>query len=333
MIMRDFVKRYAILLCMGILVTSCNKDLEELGPSEGETETPAPPVPMQFDVKTKETNTFKVGDTVKFILEGNANMVSFYSGTSGNDYSYRDKERFYSVLASLSFESNKTPNTSNNIDCAELLYTTEFNGVYTYDNVKSANWQPLTNRFQLQTELQATSATYLASGNVDLTDVFSSGKPVYFAWLSKTDAGTNRTQFRVQNFKLNGTVIDDSSLSGQLYSQMQFGFQWVLNSAAAAQASSLPTVTSTLLTWNGIFNNLTGPYKEGYAVSGPIQLPQFNAGKDMPTVILTKQNQNVLEYKYLYKNSGVYEVVFVASNTASNKQPEIIKKINITITN
>jgi hypothetical protein len=331
--MRDFIKRYVILLCIGILVASCNKDLEELGPSEGETETPTPPVPMQFDVKMKETNTFKAGDTVKFILEGNANVVDFYSGTAGNDYSYRDKERFYNVLASLSFESNKTPANSNNIDCAELFYTTDFNGVYTYDNVKSADWQSLTNRFQFQSELQATSTTYLASGNVDITEVFKAGKPVYFAWLTKTAAGTNRTQFRVQNFKLEGAVADDSSLSGQLYSQMQFDFRWVLNGAAAAQASSLPTVTSTLLTWNGIFNNLTGSYKEGYAVSGPIQLPQFNAGKDMPTVIITKQKEDVLEHKYVYKEPGAYEVVFIASNTASNKQPEIIKKITITITN
>lgn len=333
MIMRDFIKRYVILLCLGLAMTSCNKDLEELGPSDGETETPVPPVPMQFDVKLKETNTFKAGDTVKFVLEGNANMVSFYSGTAGNDYSYRDKERFYDVLASLSFESNKTPANSNNLDCAELLYTTEFNGVYTYDNVKSVSWQPLTGRFQLQNELQANATTFLASGSADITEIFKAGKPVYFAWLSKTAAGTNRTQFRVQNFKLDGTVAENSSLSGQLYSQMQFGFQWVLNNAAAAQASNLPTVTSTLLTWSGIFNNLTGPYKEGYAVSGPIQLPKFNAGKDMPAVILPKGNQNAMEHKYIYKTPGVYEVVFIASNISSNKQPEITKTINITITN
>jgi hypothetical protein len=319
------------MLCMSALVVSCNEAMEDIEPSQYGSDNPTVPAPIAFDVKMKESNTFKAGDTVKFILEGNANIVNFYSGTTGNDYAFRDKERLYDVMARLSFESNKTPVGSGNVDCAELLYATDFNGTYTYENIKNATWKPITSRFLLQNELQATATTFAASGNGDVSDLFSGGKPVYFAWLCKTNAGTNRTQFRVQNFKLEGIVAGNSSLSGDLYSQLQFGFQWVLNSAAAAQASNLPTVSSTLLTWSGIFNNLTGPYKDGYAISKPIVLPQFNAGKDMPTVIITKQKENVFEYKYIYKDAGNYEVVFVASSTTSSKQPEILKKVNITI--
>lgn len=333
--MKNLIKRYIPVLCAFAMVTACNKDLEEFTDlAKIDVDDPTTPVPMQFDVRLDESNTFKVGDTTKFIIEGNAHMVSFYSGTVGNDYNYRDTERFYDVLAKLSFESNKTPdnNTISNIDCAELLYTTTFNGTYTYDNIKNTNWTPITNRFYLQTVLQSSSSTYAESGNVDISDVFAEGKPVYFAWLCKTKAATNRVQFRVRNFTLTGEVADDNTLSGQLYSQGQFNFQWYENEASAAQPSNnRPSVSSTLLTWNGIFNNMTGPYKEGYAISGPIELPRFNAGKDKPVILITKQSENELKHNYIYKKPGNYEVVFVASNTKANEQPEIIKKLNLTI--
>lgn len=331
----NLIKRHILVLCAFVMLASCNKDPEEIvEPPKIDVEDPTASVPMEFDARLKENKTFKVGDTVKFIVDGNANMISFYSGTVGNDYAYHNTERFYDVIAKLSFESNKTPdnNTISNIDCAELLYSTDFNGTYTYENIKNTNWKPITNRFALQTTLQASSTTYAASGNVDISHVFAEGKPVYFAWLCKTQAASNRVQFRLRNFILSGEVVEDNTLSKQLFSQGQFGFQWYENPASAAQASNnRPTVTSTLLTWNGVFNNMTGPYKEGYAVSGPIELPQYNVGKDMPAILITKQDKNELEHKYVYTTPGNYEVVFIASNTHANVQPEIIKKVNITI--
>lgn len=331
--MKDFIKKYIMVLCAFAVVTSCNKEPEELiERPKVEVEDPTISGPIVFDVRADESSSFKVGDTVKFLMEGNAEMVNFYSGAVGNDYAYRETDRFYDIIAKLSFESNKTPAnaSASNIDGAQLLYTTDFNGEYTYDNIKNVNWQPVVG-YNLQTELQASNATYLPSGDVDVSDLFEEGEPVYFAWFSKTNAATNRMQFRVVNFTLTGEVVGNSALSSQLYSQGQFGFQWYENAASAAQASNRPTASSTTLTWNGTFNNMSGPYKEGYAVSGPIELPQFNAGKDKPSILLPKQNETEFEHAFIYDKPGNYEVVFIASNTQSNEQPEIIKKINITI--
>jgi len=319
-----------IALFFLFLITSCNKEAGTLMPDETGINEPVDRGPLSFDVQADQNTPYKVGDTVKFNVSGNADLVSFYSGTVGNNYDYRDQDRYYDVAAGMSFESSKTPANSTNIDCAELLYTTDLKG-YSYNDVKSANWIALTSRFFLQSELQASASNYAPSGVADISDVFEAGKPVYFAWRCKTAAASYRTQFRVQNFKLDGTVIGDATLSGQLYSQMQFGFQWVQNEASATQGSNLPTVTSTLLTWNGVFNNTTGPYKEGYAVSGPIELPRFNAGKDKPVVIVTKPGATGLQHKYVYDHAGAYEVVFVASRTNDSGQQDIIKKVTVNV--
>jgi len=332
--MKDFMKTCIVALFAFAIITSCNKDVGEIiNKPKIDVEDPTASKPLEFNVRVDENSILKVGQPIKFIMEGNVAMVGLYSGAVGNNYDYRDTERFYKVIPKLSFDSNKTPdnNTTPNIDCAELLYTTDFNGIYTYDNIKNVNWIPITSRFYLQTQLQATSSTYAASGQVDLSDIFEEGKPVYFAWLCKTKAASNRVQFRVQNFKLNGEVAEDNTLSSQLYSQAQFGFTWYENDASATQTSNRPTSTSTLLTWNGIFNNMTGPYKEGYAISSPITLPQYNAGKDKPIVIVTKWVENELEQIYTYNKAGTYEVVFVASNLSSGTPGEIVKRINITI--
>ena len=334
--MKDFIKIYIVAgLCVSAMVTSCNKDPEGvLDRPKIDVENPINQGPMNFDVRVDESSTLKAGDTVKFIMEGNPDMVSFYSGTTGNDYAYKDTERFYDIVANLSFRSGKSPNnnTEVNWDCAQLVYSTDFNGDRSsgdaYTNVKAATWTNITNRFALPTT-PTTITDYVNSGAGDISDLFAEGKPVYLAWHCTTQAASNRVQFRVIESSVQGVVVDNSSLSRELYTQGQLDFQWVENPESAGQASNRPTVSSTQLMWNGIFNNLTGPFKEGYAVSGPLELPQFNAGKDLPTVLLPKGNKTV--HPFIYSKPGNYEVVFIASNSQVNVQPEIIKKLNITI--
>ncbi len=326
--MKDFIKRYAIIIGAFVLMSSCNKAAEDID-IEDDTEEEVVLTPLAFNAEIDQTVTYKVGDTVKFNLTGNSYLLGFYSGTVGNNYEFRDTERFYEVLAKLSFESNKVPANSNNVDGLELLYSTDFNGNYDYTNVKMATWLPLTSKFSIQTELQASSSTYEPSGLVDVTDIFVDDKPVYFAWFCKTNAGSYRTQFRMQQFKLQGEVIDDSSLSSDLFAQNDFNFQWVLNPEAALAGG--PTVNDTQILWTGTFNNTSGPYKDGYAISKAIELPKFNAGKDTPTILLPTWSEGVAKYEFVYKKAGTYEVVFLASNLTSGAPGEIMKTVTVTV--
>ncbi|TYR37531.1 DUF5017 domain-containing protein [Sphingobacterium phlebotomi] len=323
------VMKYFLLLCFCGIIISCNEKAEDIKPVDDDGSEHIEREPLDFQAEIEQGATFKVGDTVVFILAGNAHMVSFYAGTFGNAYDYHDQDRFYDVMPMLSFESAKS--AGNNPDCATLYYSDEFDGNYTYENVKSVNWKPITDRFELSPLPEEAGLINTFSGEVNISDTFSSDTPIYFAWHCTTDAASQRTQFRVQNFTLRGVVEDNPSLSSTLYTQVATGFQWLLNDAAASQGSNLPSVSSTQLLWNGIFNNLSGTYKEGYAVSVPLELPQFNAGKDKPTVLLPMNDNTWSNHTFVYDKPGEYEVVFIGAYLDAGDQPEIIKKLTVKI--
>ncbi len=329
--MRTFIK-HLFLFCLSCIVVSCNEKPEEIidFPDDDKQITKDP---LTFDVQvTGDSDTFKVGDTVLFSIEGNPDLISFYSGTVGNSYDYINTDRFYDVVASLSFQSAKS--AGNNPDCASLYYSDEFDGNYTYENVKQINWIPITNRFELDPLPEVAGLTNTFSGDIDVTDAFASGKPIYFAWHCTTNAASQRTQFRVQEFTLNSIVVDNPDLSTVLYTQAGANFHengWLLNEEAATQGSNLPTASSTQLLWNGIFNNRSGPFKEGYIVSNSMELPQFNAGKDKPTVLLPENDNTWPTHEFIYSRPGTYEVVFIASHMADGDSEPILKAIEITI--
>ncbi|WP_353140343.1 DUF5017 domain-containing protein [Pseudopedobacter sp.] len=281
-----------------------------------------------FNVVT-EKSVYAVGERIRFSIEGSPDMINFYSGSFENDYAFHDKDRVYDIVPKLSFRAAKF--AGNNEDCAELLYSTDFDGNYAYENVRSANWINISDRFNIP-PIVGTAASFTDAGIADISDLAATGKPIYFAWYCKTNAESSRTRFQVADFNVTGEVLGNSELSGVLYSQAQLSFRWALNEAAGMQASDLPSITNTLIYWNGIFNNTTGPLKEGYAVSGSVTLSdQMNLGLDKPQVIKSIQNENMTEYFYTFNKPGEYEVAFVGYNVNFNGRKETVKKIKLTI--
>jgi len=308
------MKRYVIYIGMMLAIMSCQDPYETTEPD--------------FDVWT-EKSVYTKGDTVRFKIAGSPDMINFYSGIFGNEYRENPREPLDNFKPILSFRSAKY--AGNNEDCAKLLYTTDFNENYDFDNVKLVNWIDISDRFTIP-PIVGTSATFSNSGTVDISDIFAEGKPVYFAWHCKTNESSQRTRFAVSDFTFAGTDVNDPSLSGVIYSQPAFGFQWSLNADAAAQTSNLPKVTNTLITWDGIFDNLAGPLKEGYAISGPVRLPDVvSLPKDISIVVKSIQTENLTEFQYVFDKAGEYEVAFVGYNVNFQGQKETVKKLKLTI--
>ncbi|TZF83003.1 DUF5017 domain-containing protein [Pedobacter sp. BS3] len=308
------MKKYLTVVSMLLTMAACKDPYEVTEPV--------------FNVSTEQT-VYAVGERIKFTIEGSPDMINFYSGSNGNDYAYHDKERIYDIVPKLSFRAAKF--AGNNSDCAELLYTTDFDGNYTYDNVKAVNWINISNRFTIP-PIVGTAASFSDAGTADISDLVVEGKPICFAWHCKTNEASQRTRFQVTDFNVNGENQNDSDLSGVLYSQAQLSFQWVLNADAANQASNKPSVTNTLVYWDGIFDNTAGPLKEGYAVSAPVTISdQINLGLDKPQVIKSIQNENMTEFYYTFDKAGEYEVAFVGYNVNYKGKKEAVKKIKLTI--
>ncbi len=280
-----------------------------------------------FTVST-EKSTYSVGETIKFNIGGSVDMINFYDGTIGNDVNFRDQERIYDMSPSLSFNIAKF--SGDNEENAELLYTTDFNEDYTFENLQTVNWTNISDLFTIPPIVGSTSS-FSYGGKVDISSFLEEGKPIYFAWYCKTNESSKRTRLQVKDFNVNGDVLSNSDLSGVLYSQDKLGFQWGLNEAAATQVSNIPQITSSLIYWDGIFDNSLGPLKEGYAVSGPIIIPeQINLGKDKPRIIKSIA-ENLNDYSYVFDKAGEYEVAFVGYNVNFNGRKEVIKKIKLII--
>lgn len=311
------MKKYLTIAVVLLTITAC-KDAYEVK------------VPV-FNVWT-EKSVYAVGEQVKFNIDGSPDMLDFYSGEIGRDYSYHDVERIYNdTKPNLSFRAAKY--AGNNEDCAQLYCVKDLGTNYTFEDVKTAvsNGVNLSSRFSIP-PIVGTAATFSNAGTADISDLTQDDKPIYLVWHCKTNAGSQRTRFQVMDFNINGVALNNPDLSGVLHSQTALSFKWLLNEATATQASNLPSVTNTLIYWDSIFDNLTGPLKEGYAVSIPVKIGDvMNLGLDKGKVIKGIQNENMVDYFHTFNKPGEYEVAFVGYNVNYKGKKETVKKVKIVV--
>jgi uncharacterized lipoprotein NlpE involved in copper resistance len=232
--MKNMKLKYYIMLLGVLLMVSCTKVIDLTTPT--------------FDVTTA-TNTYGVGKPVKFLFTGgDAQIISFYSGETLKNYDFKDG-RVVSVAdtgATMSFQTSVQVGTQANQ--VSLLVSTDFNGDYSsLASVKAATWTDITSRFVL-----GTTATFLASGTKDITDLIVKGKPIYFAYkyLTKPQAtnGLVRTWY-IQVFAITSLKKLDGTVALPITDQANAGFRIVDENPVNAPA--LSTITATRITLIG----------------------------------------------------------------------------------
>ena len=276
------LKYYSILFA-GLLVGSCEKP-------ELEAEVP------EFDATTA-TATVKAGVPVKFAIKGgDAQTISFYSGELLKEYSSK-MGRVVDVNgagATVAFTSSVQLGTQ--INQLTVMASSNFNGDYSsLAKVKAATWVDITSRFAL-----GTSATLLASGAKDISDLIVAGKPLYiaFRYITKPQAtnGINRQWF-IQTFAINSKKLLDNTLNLPIVDQASAGF--IIVDENKDKAPALSSVTSTRLTMQG----------NTYLQAG---LPQF----DPNNPIFDKNNSIYNPREAAYQPSAVFKP-FVPFDPAS----------------
>ncbi|WP_276363675.1 DUF5017 domain-containing protein [Daejeonella sp. H1SJ63] len=228
------LKIYSIIAA-ALFMASCEKPTLD-------AETPA------FDV-TAEKTTVKAGEVIKFKISGGETQnISFYSGELLKQFE-SNTGRVVDVAgqgATLAFSSSVQLGTQANQ--VSLLASTNFTGDYSsVAKVKAATWVDITSRFKL-----GTSAAFLASGTVDVSDLIVAGKPIYFAFRYNTKAqATNgiARQWFIQTFTLNSKKLLDNTLTLTIADQASTGFRIVDD--LKDKAPALSSVTATRLTLQG----------------------------------------------------------------------------------
>ena len=302
-------KIFYFLNIIGVLIfTSCEKDAPES---------------VNFDVST-ESREVKVGDSITFKFNGNADIISFYSGELGKEYQYRDRIEAEGLKLQLTLGTRVLFGTqTKNL---KLYCSTKFDGLYSPAGIKEEDWVDLTDKFTWSpTPAGVSTTTTTTSGPIDLSEFVETGKPIYFAfkyegWASTTAALGGRT-WRIYTFNLE-TVAPDGSKSAiaTVRNAGWIGIDIVNPANKWTIASTEPYLyfapASTLL-----------PSLD-WVVSAPFQPTSLKPDKGTPIKAFLDKMQN---FKHAFKAPGVYKVTFVAKNVNGHGEKTVVKELDITV--
>ncbi len=298
------MRKIIAAIVLSTLLVSCTKRYE-LAPVE------------DFSV-TAEKSTYKVGEPIRFVLNGKPDNIVFWSGEPGRKYEFRERTVVEGNTIGLNFKSfaqyGPSPVDQSTL---KLLISTDFNGKYDSANVLAATWEDITGKAILSSGQDQT-----ASGNIDLSEFAARNKNMALAFRYKTnvvkpEGAQNRWVIRSFDLKSVNEQKEETAIATMAtagWSSFSFSGPTTKWSVTSAQ---LLTVTNPLA------------LDDDWVIT-----KQFNPNKTNPDKGETIKNisQNLYEYRRAYTKPGAYKVTFVATNANVKESASAIKEMDITIT-
>lgn len=273
----------------------------------------------QFGVTTAKL-TYKVGDTVKFVFNGNPDNITFYSGEGGLNYANANRSSATGI-PQLQFTTYlQNPGEANTL---RLMASTDFTGTLDATNVTAATWTDITSRAVL-----STGADNTASGIVDLSDFLASGKPLYlaFRYLGVVNATLKQPAWTVRTFTVNNVLPDKTAaittidiVGWKAVDLKNTTVFWNINLTGLGQ-----------LYINGTATGSTNADNEDWAISKPINLRLVTPDVGVPLKNVSASTLTGYNYKYL--KAGTYTATFLVSNVNQNEVKSETRQIQLTIT-
>ncbi len=293
-----------------VFLFSCVEDYE--------VETPS------FEVATDKLE-YNAGDSVIFHLEGEPDIITFYSGETGQEYRYRYRTERESGKTEVEFVSRVLYGTQTNNML--VMASSDFSGDYNASHVTAANWQDISSRFTLPSANAPGYAYSLdtPSGKVDISDLLVSGKPLYFAFKyagrkapdEDPTAKTQRT-WRITTFNMTAT-FDDNEVSTLAN----------LSTAGWLAVDVIPSVGAWTIASPVQYNpNGCLTDAESWVISKPLY--PNKATPDNGKAI-KNYSQRRDSFGYRYNKPGEYTVTFEASNATYKGQKTVVREIVLKI--
>ena len=271
-------KSLILLLASAALLLSCSKAGEKL--TEPSLEVSMPSV------------LYYVDEPVEFSFEGSADLISFWSGESGNDYAWRASDRVYQGEAFVSFGSAfmngaqwKRQATADKL--VTFLWSDDFDGDYTEAGISKATWHDATGLFtfasvRVDDARKLSDAT--ASGAVSLSNIIPSpgAGPYYFAFCYHLTPNLNpttdaRSRAVISNFTV--TCVNDSlHVNESVVTNSSAGWSFVNIGYNDSDSEYMPEVSSSYIYFNSSTANTAERWS--WAVSKPykpeLSINRFN---------------------------------------------------------
>jgi hypothetical protein len=305
MVTTKLYKMNKLLIASVILfsLASCQKTYE-LAPQD------------DFSIKLEKTS-YKVGEPVKFIVNGKPENIVFWSGEAGRKYEFRKRTVVEGNAISLNFKTFAQFFMPVDQSVIKLYVSTNFSGIYDAANVRAANWEEITDKAVLSSGLDQTS-----SGNISLNSFAERNENMALALVYKTTVikpETQQNRWVIRSFDLKST-----NLAGE------------------------ETVLATMATAGWTAFNFSGPATNWSITSAQlltvrnstdldddwVVTKQFNPNSILPDVGEPIKNisQNLSDYTRVYTKAGVYKVSFVATNANLEQSITVVKELELTIT-
>jgi hypothetical protein len=278
-----------------------------------------------FEVKT-EALSFKEGEEVTFKLAGDPSQVSFYSGEVGNEYEFASQSRIDQPdKINLIFQTHNTPTEAVQY---KVLVSTDFDGIYKYDNVKAATWTDLSSRFTWGPPAPW-QTMWVSSGISNIADVVPMGKPFYVAFKYNVAALPTGT-IPGRNWRTNTHFLTVDTKFGYTSQLANYGGMTWKQVKIDSTLTSASTVTASIMLFSAP-TNYRLDYEE-WGVSKAFTVGEIDLGVDRSTPIKGYSELPLAEYKYTYSKAGTYRATFVAANKTAYNNKEVVKYVDITIT-
>lgn len=259
------------------------------------------------------------GDTVTFTFKGNPNIITFYSGEIGHKYANINRTSIPGGQPTLQF-STFASTVGTQAGSLEILASTDFSGVYdTLNNsIRTATWIDLTSRAILSTGADNTS-----SGLIDISDIDTSAKTIWFAFRKHDDNSSTLKPWAwtIRSFAVNLYSPSDTltysiaTLSGAGWYAVDMlnpTYKW--------------TITSTALTIGG--GGLNTQENEDWVITNPLNI--YSVAPDNGVAVKTIDALTP-SYSYVFSTPGVYTVTFVAVNQNVNTRKQVVKEMTVTV--
>lgn len=288
-----------------------------------------------FDVLDKDV-VVNVGDSLRFNFTGDANIITFYSGEPGSVYEYKDRtQKELEGTVELSF-ATRVMNSYDLPREVDVMVSTDFNGNYTFDDVSSADWTNISDRFSFSapvdgktpsTVTPSCALTVTSGCNSDISDLLEPGKPFYVAFryisLGVPPGPRMNRQWRVEDFSL---INEYSNGSTVLANHESAG--WTMVSKGGVDEGRGGSIQQIRLNFFANNENLDVGLEE-WGITQEIDL--FKVDPDNGLAIKNISQNRMEYYAHVYDTPGTYKVVFEASNSNIYGHQSVAREINVTV--
>lgn len=319
---KSIMNIYRLLLCAAVFTCACKKDLSLAA--------------ADFTVAIENAD-LSLGDTARFQLGANPDVLTFYSGEVGHRYVFKDRVEA-AGQAILTFRTTRENGTQ--AQSLKLRVSSDFMGMVRGDttatlrNVSTASWDDISDRALLASDGEKD----INSGDIDLSDYATVGKPVFIAFQYQVAAGSVQDKWIISSFLLKNKLEDGTAytIANMNTSSAPFTNYGVSSFSPGFAAYTLQnsyrwTVSSSQLVITGATSAAWATDSaEAWVFIGPINLRKVTP--DIGTAIKgADENINGSIFSYLYRSKGVFDAVFTGGSIDVEKETRASKSIRVNI--